>query len=97
MYGYWILKKEECKSKKETVKTNSKLTCQSLVVIVTIVVRPTVHCLMPSPKAVVWVCKADEPNIAPQVDTIRSNKASSPKGDEKGQNTYTILKLIFLL
>ena len=47
-------------------------------VIVTIVGLPTVHCLMPSPKAVVWVCKAEEPNIAPQVDTIRSNKASSP-------------------
>ena len=54
-------------------------TCQSLVVMVAMVDRPTIHCLIPSPNAVVWVWIAEELNISPQVEMICFKIVSSPE------------------
>ena len=57
----------------------SIFTCQSLVVMVVMVDRPTIHCLIPSPSAVVWVWTAEELNISPQVEMICFKIESSPE------------------
>ena len=46
---------------------------------VVMVDRPTIHCLIPSPSAVVWVWTAEELNISPQVEMICFKIESSPE------------------
>ena len=55
---------------------------------VAIVDRPTVHCLTPSPKAVVWVCIAEELNISPQVEIILCRIELSPVTNMKFLGPY---------
>ena len=68
-------KKTHCRSLLEILWS---ITCQSLVVMVTIVPLPTVQDLIPSPSAVVCVWSAEEPNISPQVEVILWRMLSSP-------------------
>ena len=64
-------------------------TCQSLVVMVVMVDRPTIHCLIPSPSAVVWVWTAEELNISPQVEMICFKIESSPEKQNAWKFNFT--------